>query len=134
MAILLPEIDFYTLQSLGITPYNALYSSYQRSLYAKSAFIDGKLVAMWGLAGTYLGPAGYPWLALAPSVEKYPFKVVFRYRQELKEMLQLFPVLIEDVDVRNVKSVRLLKLMGFIMSEPKPIGKNGELFMRAEKR
>lgn len=128
------EEDAETTILLGSTPYKALWKAYRTSLFKKAAFINGKIAAMWGVAGTYLGEKGYPWLLMSHAADEYPFRVAFCYRQELKKMLELFPVLEDWVHVGNTKSLRMLELMGFKMSSPQPLGKDGAMLVRAEKR
>lgn len=125
--------EISSADALGMTPHAGLWQAYRKSLKKKTAFIDGEIAAMWGVAGVYLGTVGKPWLVLSPAVDEYPFRMIFCYRKELTDMLKLFPKLEEWVDVRNEKSVRLLEIMGFEFDKPIPMGRNGELFMRAEK-
>lgn len=126
--------DIEMAKRIGIKPMKGLWKSYRRSLYSRTMLINGEILAIWGLVGVCLGGKGYPWLITSPVAEEYPFKIAFRYRQELKEMLQYFPVLVEIADTKHEKSLRMLKLMGFTFGEMMPYGKNGELFIRAEKR
>lgn len=122
-----------TAQKLNKNPKKALSKAFRRSLYAKTAIIDGKIAAIWGIYGVYMGNVGYPWLLMTNEVQSHPFKVAFCYRQELKEMLQLFPTLIDIVDINHTKTVRMLKIMGFTFNEV-PMEINGHLYLRAEKR
>lgn len=128
----LQAIDVRTAERLGLKPHVALWRAYKKSLFCRTAFINGELVAIWGVVGTFLGPVGYPWLIMSPVAQDFPLKVAFRYRKELKEMLKLFPKLVDMVDAEHAKSLRLLKIMGFTLSEAMPFGKNGEKFIKAE--
>src|ERR1700744_4738433 len=92
-----------TALKLGMTPGQALWRSYKQSIYCKSAFIDGKLCAIWGLGGELYGEIGLPWLIMTEDVEQYPFRVAFIYKRELKKMLELFPCVEDYVDENNIK-------------------------------
>lgn len=105
---------------LGLTPKKALWMSYRKSLGCKTAFINGKIAAVWGISGVLFGEIGRPWLIMAPAADEYPFKVAFIYRQELKKMQELFPVLEDFVEESNEQAIRLMKLMGFKLEE-KPL-------------
>lgn len=126
--------DIEMSKRLGVKANRALWRSFKRSLYCKTMIVEGKILCIWGLCGTLLGSKGYPWLITSSHAEEFPFKIAFVYRKELKEMLQSHPLLIEMADAKHEKSLRLLKLMGFTFEGTVPYGKNGELFIRAEKR
>ena len=128
------EIEIKTVKKMGMDHETGILNAFDRSLFVKTAFIDNKIVAMWGCIGTYLGEIGYPWLIMSSEAEKYPFRIASFYKKELKEMLQLFSVLVDMVDIEHTQAIRLLKIMGFTFKEAQPFGKNGELFIRAEKR
>jgi len=60
-------------------------------------------------------------------------RVAFRYKKEIEKMLDMFPVLEEFVPESNIKSRRMLELMGFKISKNQ-IPLNNEIFLRAERR
>jgi hypothetical protein len=132
LASCLRKEDALAAERTGIPAHRALWRSYKASLYAKTAFIDGKIAAMWGITGTYLGEKGTPWLLISENADEFPFKVAFRYRQELREMLRLFPILEEWVDAKHDKSLRMMKMMGFDLGEKVMAGEH--MFIRAQKR
>lgn len=118
---------------IGMTPKKALWASYRESIICMTAFIDGRIAAMWGIAGTIFSDTGKPWLILASECEEHPFRVAFRYRKELNKFQNMFPCLEEYVDASNKKAIRLLELMGFKVSKNEiPLGDT--VFRRAERR
>lgn len=122
-----------TALKLGVTPGQALWRSFRQSIYCKSAFIDGKIAAIWGLGGELYGNIGKAWLIVTEDVEEHPFKVAFIYRSELRKMQELYPVLEDYLDENNEKSARMLKIMGFEISKNKiPLG--DAVLLRAERR
>lgn len=120
-------------ENMGFTPLKALWNSYRNSLICRTAFIEGRIAAIWGLSGTIFGNIGQPWLILTPETQEYPMRVAFRYRKELKNMLQMFNILEEFVPVENNSSIRMLELMGFKVDKNIITVKDGK-FHRAEKR
>ena len=100
-------------KKLGLTPRKALWRSFKQSLFCKTAIINGKVGAIWGVAGALFSEVGQPWLVMSPDVEEYPMRVAFAYRREMREMQKMFPVLEDYVDETNHKAIRLLELMGF---------------------
>ena len=108
----------------------ALRHNYYTALWNKTALIDGKVAAVWGLGGSALGYTGMPWLLTAPLVESYALSCVRLYRQEVGLMLQSFPRLENYVLASYEKSVRLLALSGFRLDEPKPAGPHNVPYRR----
>src|SRR6185312_15187362 len=82
-----------TALKMGVSPHKALWNSYKKSLICKTIFIDGKIAAIFGLAGSLFGEIGQPFLVMTPEVDEYPMRVAFVYRRELKKMAEMFPVL-----------------------------------------
>lgn len=133
MATAMQSDSAETARKTGMTPLKALWDSYRRSIICKSAFINGKLAAIWGVEGTVMAEIGRPFLIMTPETQEYPMRVWFRYRKEINKMLEMFPCLEEYVPETNEKSIRMLEIMGFHVSKNKiPIG--DEVFRRAERR
>lgn len=120
-------------KKLGLSPKKALWHSYRKSIICKTAFIDGKIAAIWGIYGILFTDTGCPWLIMTPETQEYPFRVAFRYRKEIDKMQAMFPILEEYVPIENQKSIRMLELMGFKINKNKiPVG--SAVFFRAERR
>ena len=127
----LRERDISIANRVGIAPHRALWRIYKKSLLCKTVFLGDEVVAIWGVAGTFLGKTGRPWFIASPSVDDYPMKLAFRYRSELRNMLKYFPILEDWVEVSDKKTIRLLEIIGFKFEKPQPMGHNGVMFMRA---
>lgn len=119
-------------ERFGFDSEEILLKVFNRSLFIDAAFVNGKIVGIWGIIGDYMGYNGRPWSLLSPAAEKYPFRLTTHYRKVINKMAQLFPVLIDMVDIRHTKVLRMLKLMGFTFEEPRPF-RNG-LFIKAIRR
>lgn len=115
----------------GLDKKEIIYKACKRSIYIKTAILDGKVIAIWGVLGTYLGEVGRPWSLMSPDTEKYPFRFKSFYKHELDKMLQLFPTLVDMVDIKHEKALRMLKIMGFKLGKPEPF-LNGT-FIKAER-
>jgi hypothetical protein len=127
----LRQEDIEMGQKLGIPQHRALWQAYQSSVLCKTIFINGEIAAIWGCHGSILSKVGKPWLIMTPAVGDYPLRVAFRYRRELKDMLKCFSILEDWVDATNQKAIRLMRLLGFSLDKPVPIGKNGVMFIKA---
>lgn len=116
----------------GADKEDILLKGYESSLYKMAAVVDDNVIAVWGVIGNYLGEIGRPWSIMSPLTEKYPFRFKSFYSYELDKMLQLFPILVDVVDIRHTKVLRMLKLMRFSFGNPEKF-MNGT-FIRAERR
>lgn len=125
----LSEEDLYRF---GVDSEEKILKVFKRSIFVDASLVDGKIVGVWGVLGDYMGHTGRPWSLLSPDAEKYPFRLTSFYRKALNKMLHLFPVLVDMVDVRHTRTLRMLKLMGFTFGEPE-IFMNG-LFIKAIRR
>jgi hypothetical protein len=126
--ILRPE-DEQEIVSFGLTPKKALWQSYRHSVLRKTAFIDGKLAALWGCSGTLLSDNGRPWLMTTPEVKRIsPLKFTRIYQQEALAMLEMFGQLCNFVETSYTEAIRLLEISGFTVEPPESLGPNGESF------
>lgn len=123
------ERDVTMANRMGTPPHHLLWRVYKRSLMAKAVLVNGEIVAMFGVCGTFLSKTGQPWFVASPFVEDYPIKLAFRYRSEVKNMLKLFPILEDLVCVEDTKTIRLLEILGFKFEKPQTY--NGIEFMKA---
>jgi hypothetical protein len=122
------ELDEIAAQGLG--PYTCLSRTFRGSLWAETAFIDGKVAAMWGLGGNAFDNFGIPWLMTTALVEKLPVAVVKEAKKATQKMLDLRPVLSNHVLASYRGACRLLEVIGFTLDEPKPYGPKGTMFRR----
>lgn len=122
------EKDRKEALALGMDARKALYLTFKCGILRKSAFLDGKIVAMWGICGTPLSLVGRPYLVTSNTVsEMNPLKFARVYAKEVQTMASLFPVLENYVDAKYDEAVRLLKIVGFELT-PQKI--NGNDFYR----
>lgn len=126
--------DYKEGEALGYKPSNLLFYSYRQGLMRRTAFVDGKIAAMWGVAGIPMGLVGRPYLVTSPACEEIsPIRFAAIYRKEVMEMGKLFPLLENYVDSSYKKAVRMLELAGFKIDQPIPLGPNDSLFNRFSK-
>lgn len=126
----LRDQDRQEITCFGRDPKSSIRYAYKTALVNKTALVDGKVAAMWGVGGTILGYTGIPWLLTSNLVEKYPLFFTSLYRKEVKEMLGRFSRLENFVLASYDKSVRLLSISGFNLDEPTPVGPNGVPYRR----
>lgn len=118
----LREEDASEICKFGLPIRRALYRSFRNSIFTRTALVDGKVAASWGLCGVLLGESGHPWLLTGTECDKVsPLTFARIYKREVQEMLTHFPVLENWVDNGYYKSIRLLSLIGFTLDDPMPI-------------
>lgn len=127
--------DRHEIESYGIPIYRGLRSSFRGSLICKAVLVDNKVAAIFGVGGTNFGDKGIPWLLTTPVCEQVSaLKFCRIYQEELLKLLKLFKHLENFVSAEYYKSIKLLDNIGFTLSEPEPMGKNGAMFRKFSMR
>lgn len=111
----------------------ALRLSLLGSLLCKSVRCDDGLVCVYGVAAIDIaGGIGMPWMLGTTLLDGKHKRAVLQIGREcLSTMSELFPERLENhVDVRNVKSIRWLRWLGFSFCDPEPFGVAGLPFCR----
>lgn len=123
--------DIAEAEALGLDAAKSAFFAYRQAAYRQTAFIDGEIAAMWGVVGTPMSMVGQPYLLTTHAVEKIsPIKFAKIYRKEVEIMKQMFPKLENYVDARYTKSVRMLEIAGFTLSEIMLLGPNKTPFYK----
>jgi hypothetical protein len=92
---------------------------------------DGEPISVFGVAPvSMLNGIGSPWFLSTDRAYQYPRTLVVEGRRYLSQMRKTYATLTNYVDVRNDKSIRWLKRMGFKIHPPTPYGVEGEPFHR----
>jgi hypothetical protein len=122
--------DAAEITGFGLDPRTALRNSFRHAILRKTAFVDGKIAAMWGLGGAMLADSGTPWLMTTPVVERVPVMFLKVGRAQLAEMLTHRNFLENVVLASYRRACRFLEVLGFVLDPPKPIGPQGMPFRR----
>lgn len=117
------------------TPHQALMFSLQRSTEAWTAMLDGRPEVMFGVARiSVLGGTGIAWLLGTDTAAEHSRLFVRQSAEWRGKLLERYDVLRNFVSDQNEVSVRWLRWMGAVFSDPAPIGVDGELFRLFELR
>ena len=126
--------DRIELLEAGLVPHRAVWRGWKQSIIRRSALVDGELAAIWGVTGGVMGGVGIVWLITSPKArEVSPHRFAAIYRQEVRNMLEIFPILCNCVDDRYIGAKRMLRIAGFRLEEPKPLGKFRRMFRKFSK-
>lgn len=105
-------------QALAVTP------------EALAAVARGQVVALLGCAPAAAERFGVPWLLGSDEAMRYPRVFVAAGRAAVRGWLAQYGHLENQVDVRNVASLRWLQRLGFEVHPPRPYGAQGLPFSR----
>lgn len=119
----LREDDLHEIEKWNVSPFKGIWRSYRSSKICRSGFINGKIVAIWGINGSVLGFFGNPWLITSNVTDDYPFVFAMIYRREIREMLRSYRVLETWCDAGYTKSLRMMRIIGFKECEYAPTPK-----------
>jgi|WetSurMetagenome_2_1015567.scaffolds.fasta_scaffold295525_2 hypothetical protein len=120
--------DIEECKALGMSPGRGLRTSIKNSLYSKSVWLDGKIIAMIGLSGAVISEAGCAWMLTGNGIEKVPFTFMRIAKKEIDVMLIYKKILFNYVSKDYPEAVRFFEILGFSVSRPKQVGKHGNMF------
>lgn len=136
LAETLREADRREILNLGINVKKALWRGFRNSVMCRTALLDAKVAAIWGLgvglrAGVSpLSDLGVPWLHTSAAIEVMPIAAVKLAKAEVAAMRAYRSRLESYVAADYAKAIRLIKLLGFAVEQPEPVGLGGALYCR----
>ncbi len=128
--------DRAEIEAGGVSVNKALYRAFRNSIMVKTAFVGEEIAAIWGLCVGWrpgvspLSDLAVPWLHTTHAVERVPVSFVRVARKELAEMKRMRCRLESFVAADYGQAVKLLRNLGFVVEDPKPIGVNAAPFCR----
>ena len=102
-----------TLQDYGYLPRAALHRAFLRSLYCRTALIDGRPVAMWGVDGTLLSDTAYVWLVMSDEIAHIPRTIVREAKRELAAIMGRYSEVAATVLPDDDAAIRFAVYLGF---------------------
>lgn len=113
------------------SPLGALLNSIRLSSHTSCCLVDDVPACIFGVAPfSILTGTGSPWLLGTDEIQRHRKTFVTETRQGVRDMLLLYPSLVNWVHCDNVASIIWLRGMGFQFDDPAPYGVHGELFHR----
>lgn len=101
------------MQNYGENPRSALHRVFVASTYCRTALIDDKPAAMWGVAGNLLSETAFVWLVLAEETGRMPHAIVREARSELQRVMDNYSRIMMTVLPDDAPSVRFALHLGF---------------------
>ena len=118
------EADRAELWALAcLPPYEALVRSWATSDHSWTAIFDGVPACMFGVTqASLITDTGRPWMISTDVVDRYPLSFLREQKPFMVNIRRSYARLENYVDVRNTRSIRWLKWLGFVMGEAAPYG------------
>ena len=107
-----PEASL-AVMPFGFEPRAALRRAFVASFNCRTALVDGKPAAMWGVAGALLGDTATVWLVLSRETQQMPRAVLREARAELRRAAQSFRHVVATVLPNDEASIRFAVHLGF---------------------
>ena len=102
-----------TLERFGQDPRRSLHRAFIASNYCRTALIDGKPVAMWGVVGALMSNVASVWLVIAQDIVGLPLTIVREARNELAHAMANYHELTTTVLPDDEAAVRFALYLGF---------------------
>ncbi len=102
-----------TLNAYGFRPRQALHRVYISSFYCRTALIDRKPVAMWGIMGTLMSECAYVWLVMSDEIANIPRVIVREAKRELSAIMENYSDVATTVLPEDDAAVRFALYLGF---------------------
>lgn len=112
----------------------AIKSALETSLVSWAWFYDGRLCCLMGVGSqSPLDSSGIPWLIGTNELDRHSGVLMRQSKRYIQIMHGYFPHLFNFVDVRNAKSIRWLKRLGFKFGDAVQYGVYGMKFYPFER-
>jgi len=106
----------------NLTPLEALYGGFEESTFCCTVE-NGNPIAIFGVSSDSLfSNNAAVWLLATDQLVKIQRRFLRYSRYFIDRMLERYPYLHNQVDARNKKSIKWLKMCGAHIDEPKPFG------------
>ncbi len=91
---------------------------FRQSSYRRTALLDDRPLALWGITGSLCSSSGILWLRVGTRARSLPRLVVELAREELKQMLETRRELVCYIDASDIRAQRFASFFGFDLEEP----------------
>lgn len=113
IAALMCDAACMTIQDAGHDPRRTVHRAFVSSHYCRTALIDNRPVAMWGMSGNLLSDHAMVWLVLSDEAAKLPLAVVKCARRELEIMHDMGGTLYATIGRDDEPAAIFARTLGF---------------------
>jgi hypothetical protein len=127
--------DKEEIAACGKEPFAALRDSLKTSVCAWTGLVDSEPICMFGVSAVnILGDVGIPWLLGTDKIGENALSFLRRNKAYVRRMFDIFPHLVNFVDVRNHLGILWLIWLGFKIDKSRTFDVGGLPFYRFEMR
>lgn len=133
LAVNMRQSDIAEIQAAGDTRnlFDVVADGVADSALCVAVECDGELLCIGGAAGwSLLSSSAVAWMLCTKAIEKHNRLFLLHGRDCVRVLLLRYAVLENYVDARNVKSIRWLRRMGFVIESAMPHPVSGRMFCR----
>lgn len=109
-----------TLRGFGFDSRRALHRAFLQSIYCRTALIDGKPVAMWGVVAGLMSETAYVWLVISDQIANIPLSITREAKAELSKIMEHYDELAATVLPDDDAAIRFAVYLGFHDSHDGP--------------
>ena len=118
-----------------LSPEQAIRHSVSSSIESETWLADGKVMAITGASrGTFLSPYACVWMLGSEDLRKYPIFFIKGSKEWVERMLNKYSHIVNYIYSENTRSIKWLKWLGFTIHPAAPLGVEGRMFHRVEKK
>jgi len=115
----LRENSILDTELVGIKLVEEMASALEASLVAYAGFVDGDLIAIWGVkSSSMVSGYGYLWMVTTKTADEHPLVLARYSRRVIDYLLNHYSLLHGFVGWKYERSIRWLKWLGFEIGEP----------------
>lgn len=104
-------------------PRRVLRAAVADSAYRRTALLDGRVAAMWGVTGPLAAATGHVWLLMSRAARAVPVKVILALvRDELAAVMATKTELVSFAPAADARALRFMRFLGFAVAEPDAAG------------
>lgn len=113
------QIEF---EELGSTPFRFMRDLYMQTHDARTAFADGRILAIWGDSAPPVSFEGLPWLFTTTYIEEHKVGFARIAKREVARMLEYRQSLRASAHVKCERSIRFWLSLGFWVADQRRPG------------
>lgn len=98
---------------VGLNAHRELRATFMASYWRRAALMDGSVVGMWGVKGSFLSASGFVWLCMTNEAARHRIAALRLARQQIDEMMNTKRELYTTVLRDDVAALRLCSWLGF---------------------
>lgn len=102
-----------SLEQFGVEPRRGLHNAFVQSFYCRTALVDDRPAAMWGVVGSLVDEGVFVWVALSKRLAAMPPAVLRGARAELRAIMEQYGQISTTVLPDDEAALQFAVCLGF---------------------